>query len=477
MTEEQTNGPEIEIIPAADAGVIAQISRSEFDMQVATAKAYPRNIEQVKQDMENLACLNKEVAESCFYAYKRGGKLIEGASVRLAEIAMSSWGNIRCQTRIVEEGKKYVTAQATAWDMQKNVLFQREVRRRITDRSGNRYSDDMITMTGNAAAMISYRNVVFVIVSRSIVDEVYAKARKVAFGDAKAIAYSRGVMLDTFHKLGVDTESLLASLEIQSTEEIGAVELSKLRGVFNAIREGSVKIEVAFPPVGDAPETQRGSRTASVMDKLRGKGGQTPKAAESVPTSPEPTSAPSAMPETVQTGPSEEQSPATAPRTELEPGAAAGSKKKERLVEIERRADDAGIAPEQIAEWKEGLNIHDGQLRSQSAKRLDNLDAMLLDWIADHAPKPEAMEESAPPEQEKSKSVVVHLAKEIVDSTLERISGLIGWDDEEEARKWMERVLGEGESMPDVYGMTAVQASRLERILDKRETDLAGDGE
>src|SRR6185369_3899928 len=93
---EPTNKLEVIEISAIEA-----ISRAEIDIQVATAKRYPRQLSKVKSDMMGFATLDQETAEACFYSLPRGGKTIQGPSVRLAEIALSTFGNCRAGTRII----------------------------------------------------------------------------------------------------------------------------------------------------------------------------------------------------------------------------------------------------------------------------------------------------------------------------------------------------------------------------------------
>jgi len=131
MVEEEPR----QIIEASPT-VIAEITRAETDIQIMTAKKYPRNIKKFRQDAMSMATQDAETAASCFYKLKRGHgedtKIIEGPSVRLAEIVANAWGNMRYGARIVNEGEKEVTAQGVAHDLEKNVASTIEVARRIT---------------------------------------------------------------------------------------------------------------------------------------------------------------------------------------------------------------------------------------------------------------------------------------------------------------------------------------------------------
>jgi len=105
--------------------------------------------------------MDVETAQSMGYALQRGGKPITGPSVHLAKLVVSNWGNMRTEAKVVEVTDKEVVSRGIAWDLEANTASSFEVRRKITDKYGKRFNDDMITVTGNAANSIAYRNAVF----------------------------------------------------------------------------------------------------------------------------------------------------------------------------------------------------------------------------------------------------------------------------------------------------------------------------
>src|SRR5690606_7715376 len=150
------------------------------DVQISTAKRFPRSIKAFKDMAMAMATLDEETAESCFYALPRGGKTVEGPSARLAEIVASAWGNMRIEGRPIAEDDRFVTSRGTAWDLQTNVAFAFESRRRITDKQNRRYNDDMIGVTANAATSIALRNAVFKAVPSAFWRPIYLRCREVA---------------------------------------------------------------------------------------------------------------------------------------------------------------------------------------------------------------------------------------------------------------------------------------------------------
>jgi hypothetical protein len=170
------------------AGALEQLARGEIDIQIATARRFPRSIEVFQKKALSMATIDEETAASCFYVLpKRKGseKAIEGPSARLAEIVASAWGHMAIAGRIVEEGDRFIVAQGAAWDLENNVRRAVEVRRRITTRDGGRFSDDMIAVTCNAAIAIATRNAVFQIVPQAYTRQIYHECRAVAVGTAR----------------------------------------------------------------------------------------------------------------------------------------------------------------------------------------------------------------------------------------------------------------------------------------------------
>lgn len=239
-----------ELVEVQQAEMLQAINRSEVDIQIATAKQYPRHIPTVLNQIATLATLDAETAEDCFYVLRRAGasgsNAIEGLSVRMAEIIAGAWGNLRVQTRIIGNDGKTITAQGVCHDLETNVAVSVEVKRRITDRSGRTFSEDMQVVTGNAASAIAFRNAVLKVVPKAVTKRVIADVKQVAMGQALDLETSRQRMVDYFGKLGVTEELLLEYLEIKKREEIDKEQVFELRALANAIKEGTTTVQEAF---------------------------------------------------------------------------------------------------------------------------------------------------------------------------------------------------------------------------------------
>ncbi len=243
MNELTFNEPEI-VSPVA---INEQITRAEIDMQIATARQYPRQIGQCVDTMISMATLNHEIAQSSYYSIPRGGKTIDGPSVRLAETVAMNWQHIRAASRILEIGTDYLIAEGACHDLQNNNLVSVQVRRRITNRDGQRFNDDMINVTAQAASAIAFRNAVFKVVPRNIWEPVYRAARQMAIGDQSTLEERRDKAFDYFETLGVEQSRVLALVNRTGIEEITLKDLGVLIGVATGIRNGELTAKDAFP--------------------------------------------------------------------------------------------------------------------------------------------------------------------------------------------------------------------------------------
>ncbi len=237
---------------------LASIERAQVDVQISTARKYPRTLSKVKERMLSFATLDEETASSCFYTLpaRRGGddKPIQGPSVRMAEIALASYQHVKAGSRIIADDGKFLTAQAVVHDLENNVAVSIEVRRRVTSKSGARYSDDMIAVTGNAACSIALRNAVFRVVPRALITPVYEAAKRVAVGDVKSLTSKRAQIIARLKQMGAKDAAILAAVGADKIEDIDLARLEVLIGLGTAIKDGEITLETAFP--GASPKEE-----------------------------------------------------------------------------------------------------------------------------------------------------------------------------------------------------------------------------
>ena len=221
--------------------------RVTYDIQITTAKRYPRDVQLAKKNIVAIATATDSAAESCSYALPRDGKTISGPSVHLARIMAQNWGNMRAEARVVEINKTHIVSQAMCFDLETNYAVKVEVRRSITKKDGRRFNEDMIVVTGNAANAISLRNAVFNVVPFSITEAVLTAANnKVKNLTGKSLEDRVEKALKTLLDIGVSENQVFKKLSIRNKKDINQEKLLDLIRFYNAILDGDSNIKDMF---------------------------------------------------------------------------------------------------------------------------------------------------------------------------------------------------------------------------------------
>ena len=261
---------EVQIVP------LDELERANVDVQVSTAKRYPRDMRRSVNNSIVMATMNEEVARSCGYALPRGGKPVTGPSVHLAKIIVSNWGNMRTEAKVVQITDKQVISRGTAWDLENNVASAFEVRRSIVDKYGKRYSDDMITVTGNAANAIAYRNAVFAVIPKSITDRIYRSAQQFITGDLSdndvLLKKRTKIFADFKNTYGIDENTVVKICGKNTDQQIGADEIALLVGLLQSLKDGDTTVDEVLDYV-KSPKEKVDDKKA----ELKNKPGKAPK--------------------------------------------------------------------------------------------------------------------------------------------------------------------------------------------------------
>ena len=241
----------LEVTRIDSAASLEALNKSESDIQIATAKKYPRDVQHSLSQVVALATVNPSTAAECYYSLRRKGEkgesIIEGPSVRLAEIVAASWGNLRVSSQIIGNDGKFITARGVCWDLENNVAVSCEVKRSITNSMGRTFSNDMQVVTGNAAGAIAFRNAIFKVVPKAMISEA-SNAIKASLtqGVAQDFDAQKAKMFDWFLKLGVTRDMIYAYFDVSGEADITPELVAELRTVATAITEKQATAKELF---------------------------------------------------------------------------------------------------------------------------------------------------------------------------------------------------------------------------------------
>lgn len=227
---------------------LMQVTKGEVDMQIATAKQYPRSITEFKRRAASLVTMDVETAESCNYSVPRAGKTITGPSARFFEIIGYEWSNLRQQAMPVGEDDRFVTVRGMCWDIEKNVAKAIDVKRRITDKNGKKFNEDMIGVTTAAATAIALRNATQQTIPKAYWLPIYNLALQTIKGDVKTLNEKRDRYMAFFATHKVPEAMVFAALGVKGKDDITLEHVPQLAGFVTQIKDGSLSIEQIFTP-------------------------------------------------------------------------------------------------------------------------------------------------------------------------------------------------------------------------------------
>lgn len=239
-------------------GALTAITRAEVDVQIATAKRWPRSLTQFQRDVLSAVTLDAEVAESCIY-YRPVGKkkneltgqweesYAEGPSIRMAEIVAASYGNIRAGSRTIEKTDRYVKAQGVCHDLEKNVYAAIETTESTVTKDGVPFSERMRVVVEKATNSKAYRDAIFKVVPRAFIKNAYEQAKKVAAGGSASIEQRRDKVRQWLGSIKMPEERVFAALGVKGWSDVGVEHMLIITGLKTAIKDGDISVQDAFP--------------------------------------------------------------------------------------------------------------------------------------------------------------------------------------------------------------------------------------
>ena len=261
---------DVEILQHVSADVIYQQDKAFIDLQISTAKAFPRNIKRATDNAIAIVTIDEDTAKTCTYSVPRGEKPITGPSINLAKILAQVWGNLRIESKVVAIDATQITSEAVCFDLENNLAIKTQVRRSIQGKRG-RFNDDMITVTGNAANAIALRNAILAVIPRAIVDKCYNAAKAKITGDVsdetKLLAKRKLVFDGLRDNFNLSEKQILGAIGKAAINHVTSDDLVVLIGIGTAIRDGDTTIEQAFNTGKESKESAKDSQQAQEAPK------------------------------------------------------------------------------------------------------------------------------------------------------------------------------------------------------------------
>lgn len=249
--------------PSALTSVDQARAIAEVRAAMVVARMNPRDEMRAYQRIV-MACKRKSLAEQASYAYPRGGKMVTGPSIRLAEVIAGYWGNITYGLRELNRGKGISEVEAFAWDLETNTRVTRQFQvKHIRDKSeggkeltGERDIYELVASMGQRRV----RACILEVVPGDIVEGAEEECKKtLQGGNGEPIEDRIRKMVLAFSEFGISKDMIETRLRHKIEATLPA-ELVTLQQIYRSLKDGMAKREEFF-------DMSTGSRSGSAPEE------------------------------------------------------------------------------------------------------------------------------------------------------------------------------------------------------------------
>lgn len=261
--------------------VVRELEEAAVVQQLDAAHKYSKHtdlamVQGIVDDCTAVCTQDYATAEECHYSLPRGGKSIEGPSIHMMRVIKARYGNIAVAARVIEEGDRYVRAQAVVWDMESNVRQSAEARRPIVygknagAKAGQRFDDDLINVTCQAAMAIAERNALQGVIPKSVWGPVYEAVRdrlNQAAGLKDDLGPIRKRMISWYSARGVTEAMVCKKVGKARISALEREDLVTLGGIKTRIDSLETTVEEQFPELAEPPPPEEKKTTKKEASK------------------------------------------------------------------------------------------------------------------------------------------------------------------------------------------------------------------
>lgn len=287
-----------ELAPVVETAATALAAQAKAEVEAAyvVAMRRPRDLDTARDELLK-AARRPSFAETAIYKLPRGGKSIEGPTIRFAEEALRCYRNVRVTSTVSYDDPIKRKILVRVYDLESLVLVEAEVMlektvERREPKAGEEVLGQRINSFGKPVFLVAAtdaellqkqlaetakarRNLLFQIVPGWLVAEAKAEVyRTLAAEIQRDPDAARRALLDTFSSRGIRPADVKEYLG-HDPASCSPAELDELRGLLTSIQDG----EITWP---DALSAKTGTRTAeageqkteatATVEKLRAKG-------------------------------------------------------------------------------------------------------------------------------------------------------------------------------------------------------------
>lgn len=225
-------------------------TRAEHEVQASfvIAQKFPRSEQQCYTEIIN-SCKRPFLAAQAMYAYPRGGTIVTGPSIRLAESMAQSWKHLDFGIEELSQSNGVSVAKAFCIDLQNNtrstktfyVKHERHTKNGIKKLNDPREIYELVANQGARRL----RACILAIIPGDIIEAAVDQCKKTIESSDIPISDQIRRMVLAFDDLGVKVEHLEKRLG-HNLDAVIPAEIVTLKGVYKSIKDGMASREDFF---------------------------------------------------------------------------------------------------------------------------------------------------------------------------------------------------------------------------------------
>jgi len=214
---------------------------AEAQGKLVVAKKFPRDQAAAFERIMK-SCSRKKLAESAMYSFPRGGQVITGPSIRLAEELARAWGNIEYGIRELSQKDGISEMESYCWDLETNVVSSQKFtvkHERHTKTGVQKLTDprDIYELTANNAGR-RLRARILAVLPPDIVDAAVEECYRTLAGNSTEPLEDRvRKMLKAFAPYGINKEHIEQRLG-KKLDALLSEELVELQTIYTSLKDG-----------------------------------------------------------------------------------------------------------------------------------------------------------------------------------------------------------------------------------------------
>jgi len=227
---------------------IATRAITEVQAQLFAAKQFNRDEEKAYKSILN-ACKRPGFADKSIFSFPRGGEVVQGGTIRLAEAMAKYWGNIQHGTVEVERDDNSTKFKSYAWDLETNVRVEKEftVVHKIKTRKGVKTLDDPRDIYEHVAnhAARRRRNCIFELLPTDFIEDAIEACKRTMIKDSRPKEDILKSLKKAFGEFNV-TEAMIKQKYNCDMLDLNNEQIQELRTIYTSLKDGQAYVRDFF---------------------------------------------------------------------------------------------------------------------------------------------------------------------------------------------------------------------------------------